>query len=481
MIMRRRSLRVRLAAIQVGFALLIIVLFGGATALWLFQDLENQYIAEQETLIELFTEQAFLSVYLSSTDFADDIVESMTADKVLYAQIVQDGNVIAEANQIGIELTAISVPIRATTQRLEMPDGGYLDMTRSLIGRPESEETSQSYVRLGVSLAPLKNLINRHLQILGLIGVGVLAIGAILGWLIYRDLWNPIARLTEAAKALGSGKLATQAAVDREDELGDLAREFNQMATSLNEKNDELQQLNQELAKANHAKSEFFSNMSHELKTPLNGIIGYADLLLHGNYGALADEQLQAIKVMQQSGAHLLSLIENTLSFSKLELGQEKLNLQKIRIESALDEVVGQLEPLSMNRNVKIEVSGDTDSELQADRLKLKQILLNLIQNALQHSQNGNVGIRIRDAAESIIFEISDEGPGIEQAEIAGLFEPFARGSHSKESGIAGTGLGLNIVQRYVSMHQGEIKIDSEVGKGTTISVTLPRRDWRSS
>lgn len=472
-------LRTRLAVIQIGFALLVAMLFAAATGVWLYGELEQQFVQEQANLLELFAAQGFHAVYISDDDaalFAKEIVDSLVGGNVLYAQIVKDGQTISQRNPLNLPLATSAVPVGVTHNKRQATALTYLDFTRGLIGRPNQGEPVTSYVRLGISLAPLTSIFGQQAWVLGWITLGVMGVGGLLGWLIYRDLWHPIGRLTEAVQAFGKGALSAQAQVDRSDELGQLAQAFNTMAKRIGEKNQELEQLNRALHKANRAKTEFLSTMSHELRTPLNGILGYADLLLQGSYGALSDNQLHPVKSLQRSAEHLLGLIENTLSFAKLELGVEKLHLEQVLLDRVLDEVVEQLRPFALNKGIKVVLKVAGPIALEADRLKLKQVLLNLVQNALQYTPaNGRVCIDVEHDEEQVCLRVRDSGPGVDVQALDRLFEPYTRGQGAQGQAAGGVGLGLTIVQRYVTMHGGRVQVSAQSKAGTTFIIVLPR------
>jgi signal transduction histidine kinase len=490
--MKHRSLRVRLAGTLMGFSLLIAILFVVTTALWLSQSLERQFQAQHEALTELFAEQAFFAVFLDSdsndsgeSDEKDEgaierVLESLVARDVVYAQIIKNGQVVAEQSKLGSFPTASAdMPFDITVNRRIGENGvAYLDITRGLIGRSGTIGVT-SYVRLGVSLASLETSLQQQLWTLGWIGLGITVVGAVLGLGIFYQLWAPIRRLTDAVKRFGKGDLAATASVKRQDELGLLASEFNQMASRIAEKNHELEKLNQELHKANRTKTEFLTVMSHELRTPLNAILGYAELLDQGKYGELDGQQRRPLRRLLRAGGHLLTLIENTLNYAKLELGVEKLHKIPVDAETLLVECLEQLQPLSEERGIGIDYQAQS-TILNADPMKLKQILLNLIQNAIQHAEQGTVQISIHNDADEVRFEISDTGVGFDIAKKAELFEPFTRGEEAPHHSQSGVGLGLTVVDRYTRMHDGQIEVSSKRGGGTIFVVTIPKQVERA-
>lgn len=465
-----------------GFSLLIAILFVGTTAFWLSQSLERQFETQYQSLTEMFAEQAFLAVIARSafggdSDFdpaaVERVVESLVGGDIIYAQIVKDGETVAENSKVNLTLDAAPVAVDMTMTRRQLEDGlMYMEFSRGLLGR-SGEATS--YIRLGVSRQPLQAALQNQLWTLGWIGLAITGVGALLGLGLFRGLWLPIRKLIEAVKQFGKGDYATTAPVEREDELGLLAKEFNQMAVRISEKNHELEQLNVELQKANRTKTEFLTIMSHELRTPLNAILGYAELLHEGKFGPLNEDQDRPLRRLLRAGEHLLSLIENTLNFAKLELGVEKLHLIEVDGETIIRECIEQLQPLAEERKIQIHL--DVESVLlQADPMKLKQILLNLIQNAIQYTQETSVYVSSGQGESTICFKVHNPGQGMSADELDEMFQPFTRGKDAPRRSQSGVGLGLTVVERYTKMHGGSVSVDSQPGKGTTFIVTLPKQ-----
>lgn len=485
--MRHRSLRFRLAGTLVGFSLLIAILFVGSTALWLSQSLERQFISQYQTLVELFAEQVFFAVIIEqgdaqSSDFRallenNVFFETFVENDILYAQIVREGVIYGEESKIEEPLVVGTVRVDSTVTRHRTASGiNYVDISRGLVGRTDTNPDAlvNSYVRIGLSLESYEHAVRGQLLTLIIIGLAIVVVGAIVGWVLFRGLWAPIRRLIQAVQRFGQGDLSAKAPVDREDELGLLAIEFNEMAKRISEKNQELEQLNVELEKSNRAKTEFLTIMSHELRTPLNAILGYAELLTDGKYGDLYKDQQRPLQRMLRAGSHLLSLIENTLSYAKLELGVEKLYLVDVDAVSLINECLEQLQPLAEEKGISIEKNVESVT-LTADSMKLRQILLNLIQNAIQNTDQGVVHIASRELQGNVFFEVSDSGHGIAGAELSGLFNAFNRGDRANERSQSGVGLGLTVVDRYTRMHGGEITVESEIDVGTKFIVSLPK------
>ncbi len=227
---------------------------------------------------------------------------------------------------------------------------------------------------------------------------------------------------------------------------------------------------------ANRAKSEFLANMSHELRTPLNSIIGFSDLLLDGNAGEIADVQKKFLGNISTSGKHLLSLINNILDLSKIEAGKMELNYELFGLYNTIDEIKQVISPLAQKKNIDLKVVNDGSlQEIYADRVRFKQILFNLANNAIKFTpQGGKVTIsttRIKDKAQ---FAIKDTGIGISEEKKSSLFLPFTQLDSSLNRFHEGTGLGLSLVKKFVEMHGGNIWVESELGKWTVFTFELP-------
>lgn len=249
-------------------------------------------------------------------------------------------------------------------------------------------------------------------------------------------------------------------------------------ATERRERETVLMHLNQKLAEATRQKDEFLANMSHELRTPLNAILGMSEALAIGVYGELTARQIESLKRIEFSGRHLLSLINDILDLAKIEAGRIVLEPESVNVR---DLVTSMSRLLEENANAKaVRLSTEVDgavTELTADPRRLRQILLNLLSNALKFTESGgSVCLRVKLEAENrrMVFEVSDTGEGIPAEKIDRLFKPFTQLESPLTKRHAGTGLGLSIVKRLVEMHGGNIYVLSEVGKGSTFEVSLP-------
>lgn len=226
---------------------------------------------------------------------------------------------------------------------------------------------------------------------------------------------------------------------------------------------------------ANQAKTDFLATMSHELRTPLNAMIGYTDLLLMGVPEPLAKGAEEYIKRVALSARHLLQLIEEILAFSRLEAGRETVALDLVSVSDLVSEVQAIIEPLAAEKGLNFQVNAPAGAlQLRTDPRKVRQILVNLLGNAVKFTEQGEVGFKAATEAGQIVFQVSDTGIGIEPEHLSTVFEPFWQVQQSTTRVASGTGLGLSVTQRLVDLLGGSITVESTPGAGTVFTVCLP-------
>jgi len=238
----------------------------------------------------------------------------------------------------------------------------------------------------------------------------------------------------------------------------------------------EIQDKSLQLELANRHKSEFLANMSHELRTPLNAIIGFSEVLLERMFGEMNEKQEDYLKDIHSSGQHLLSLINDILDLAKVEAGRMELNLSNFHLPSAIDNALTLIRERAMRHGIALSVDVDPQlGEFTADERKLKQILLNLLSNAVKFTpEGGKIKVGARPVGDMVEVAVSDTGIGIAAADHATVFEEFKQVGTDYRRKAEGTGLGLALTRRLVELHGGAMRLESELGKGSTFAFTLP-------
>ncbi|MGB7440608.1 MAG: ATP-binding protein [Coleofasciculaceae cyanobacterium] len=335
--------------------------------------------------------------------------------------------------------------------------------------------------------------INANTRTTTLLCIGALFVAIMVGILTARGVIRPILRLNNSAKAIAKGEWDKTVDIKRSDELGELANSFNSMAHQLQESFTNLEERVEErtaelaIAKqkaevANQAKSTFIANMSHELRSPLNAILGFSQLMTRSQ--VLPLEQQENVNIISRSGEHLLTLINNVLDLSKIEAGRITLNPKNFDLYRLLDDLEYMFRLKAGDKGLQLifERTEYLPRYIGTDEVKLRQVLINLLNNALKFTQSGGVSVRVSSSPPSppsplsppsssppqqlITFEVEDTGPGIAPEELDSLFEAFVQTETGKQAQ-EGTGLGLPISRKFVQLMGGDIRISSEVGRGT--------------
>jgi len=238
---------------------------------------------------------------------------------------------------------------------------------------------------------------------------------------------------------------------------------------------DEIKETSRQLNVANRHKSEFLANMSHELRTPLNAIIGFSDVLAERMLGELNPKQAEYLDDIRSSGQHLLSLINDILDLSKVEAGRMELTLSDFSLRAALSNGVSMVRERAVSHGIRLDLVVDEIDVISADERKVKQIVFNLLSNAIKFTPDGGtisvIGGLDGDHAR---VSVRDSGIGIATADQARIFEEFRQAAQRSDASAQGTGLGLTLTKAFVELHGGRIWVESEIGKGSTFSFTLP-------
>lgn len=336
-----------------------------------------------------------------------------------------------------------------------------------------------------------------------------LIVAIIIGVFTARWVTQPLFKLNDAAKEIAEGTLDKKVEINRTDEIGELADSFNNMAKQLKdsfatledrvkERTSDLEESNSqleiakdkaeesnsqlEIAKekaevANKAKSSFIANMSHELRTPLNAILGFSQIMMHSSN--LPKDAQDNMRIISTSGDYLLTLINNILDLSKIESGRMSLNPTNFDLFSLLQEVEDLLTLKAEDKKLQLlfDYEEDIPQYVHTDETKLRQVLINLINNAIKFTSEGGINVEIKKKEtntskspttnHSLIFAVTDTGFGVAEDEIDQLFEAFAQTQAGKQSQ-EGTGLGLPISKKFIQLMGGDITVESKLGVGTT-------------
>lgn len=236
-----------------------------------------------------------------------------------------------------------------------------------------------------------------------------------------------------------------------------------------------IKEQNKKIIEADKVKTKFLSNVSHELRSPLNSIIGFSDILVSEIYGKLDEKQLEYIKDIQVAGIHLLGMVNEILDISKIESHTIKLNKTKFNLFLCVNEVLNILKPLYSEKNINIQNLIDENIEVFADYQKLQQIFFNLLSNAIKFTrEDGEIKVFAKLSTKNIMISVADNGIGIAKENHKRIFKKFEQIASNEGGSTNSTGLGLTITKELVKLHGGTITLESELNEGAEFKIKLP-------
>ena len=382
--------------------------------------------------------------------------------------------------------TTITGELSAQPAALESARGPvmYRDpLTGEMLGAKAPIPTTPWVVEIAMPHAAVTAPPLLFIQRMSIVALITLAGGALLAWLISREVTQPLAELTAATNDLSTGEYQRRVSIDRGDELGRLGNAFNLMAERVAEaraaseqQRTEAESARREAVDASQAKSDFLAVMSHELRTPLNAILGFSSLMIDGISGPVSEQQRAQLARIKSGGQHLLSLIDEILSLSRLEARREEVSLERGDAYVVARETAALAEPMAALKGLALQLRiPEGTCECRTDFTKLRQILLNLLSNAIKFTNEGTVTLEVRAAGAEMLYVVSDTGIGIAPEHRARIFEPFFQVEMAKARRVAGTGLGLSVTRHLARLLGGDVNLCEQNAPGCTFEVRIPR------
>ncbi len=291
-----------------------------------------------------------------------------------------------------------------------------------------------------------------------------------------RILFRPIDNLRDGALRLGQGELDLRLPTDRHDELGQVANAFNEMAANLQQREEALAQARDAAQSASQFKSRLLANVSHDLRTPLSAILGFADILKEQVYGPLNERQTTATQRILANTHRLLEMVNSLLDQAQIEAGRLEWAIQPFAPADLLAEMANVMSVLAQQKGLQLltEVAPGVPAIVKGDQRRVYQILTNLVGNAVKFTDRGWIRVSLRPDDRFWIIEVADSGRGIPDEALAYIFDPFHQVDNSTTRRESGVGLGLSIVQQLSVLMGGSVQVKSQLGQGSTFIVRLP-------
>jgi len=390
------------------------------------------------------------------------ILENTAVPDTVEAQILDlDGRIIESTARVFGERTVNTPDFLMTFTGDSQAWRGRNPETRELVmavSAPLFENRKMvGVIRYITSVTDVDRTIKTFLIYAYIVGFAVLVIVFKLSMLMAKGMVDALHDLKWVADNIAVGNVKVRAVKTSDDEFGELADTLNYMT--------------EEIQKTEQLKHDFISSISHELRTPLTAIKGWSETILSGDF-ANVDETEMGLEIISKETERLRGLVENLLDFSKLEAERMEMNFEKVNVVELLERVIFQMSTLAREKKIICQLSfPDGYIHVDGDRNRLRQVLINILDNAIKYTPNGGkVVCQVLSLQEKVVITISDSGVGIHREFLAKVTERFYKVS-SKHGG---SGLGLAIAKGIVEAHKGTLSIESEIDKGTAVSIILP-------
>jgi signal transduction histidine kinase/CheY-like chemotaxis protein len=435
----------------------------------------SNLVLELTTLAEITGKNCAAAVSFDRPDDAEKTLAHLGGEsQIIAAGIYKDGKVWARFPKTLKDAALPAAPSAASHR--------FANQTLELfhpIYDPDSREPLGS-IYVQSSLTQMYSRLRNYLGVVAAVMLVAAAVSFFLSARLQRVISGPVLKLAETAHVVSREKdYSVRAQKHADDEVGVLIESFNDMLAQIQKRDAELQEARLAAERANQAKSNFLSFMSHELRTPLTTIIGFSEMLLAEVETEGRPEWVEDLRRVHDSGRYLLELINDILDISKIEAGKMEVHLETFGIPGLIRDLKDLMRPLAEPKKNRLVIECPEDiGEMHADRIKVRQCLLNLLSNACKFTHQGLITLSASRVAKSggdwLTFRVSDTGIGMTPEQLGKLFRAFSQADDSTSRRYGGTGLGLALTKRSCQMMGGDVSVVSEPGQGSTFTIELP-------
>lgn len=482
-LLRNLPVRHKLSAIVMVTAATVLVIFYAFFIANFWFSSRGQLVSSVHTLTKAVSINATAALVFDDELTANELLNTLSANKDIEYAVLRNikGVMFAEYGKMNTQ--ALRTDSQQYLELLKTQDvtewqHKFYDDHLELEQLIKEKDRVIGSLGIWVSLASYKEMVNNWMMFGLLVLSVVLCIGYFISSRLQAVIINPIEKLIHTMRVVAEvNDYSRRVENTSADEFGVMVDGFNTMIGQIQERDEALKSARDTAEEANLAKSRFLATMSHEIRTPMNGVLGMAELLLSS---PLSVEQKRQVDTIHRSGAALLNIINDILDYSKIEAGQLKLESIQFDLYQQIEEVLLLLSETGNGKTLVVSHQFDPDfnGQLLGDPVRVRQILLNLIGNALKFTHVGYVSVEvtllISAASPCVRIDVHDSGPGISEDVLEKIFESFSQADSSTTRQYGGTGLGLAISQQLVELMQGRIGVESRLGKGSVFWFELP-------
>lgn len=395
-----------------------------------------------------------------------DHVAIMESESDFIAVITdQEGSVITSSNAIASEINSVidhteeePIPDEGAILESDWAAGKYVATDSPII----MDGTHIGHVFMFADSSHIKEIIGNLERQFLFIGLVTVILTIITVMVLSRVITQPLIRMKEATKALNGGTHEVVLSTDRKDELG-------QLATAIT-------RLSQDLKRVKSERNEFLASISHELRTPLTYLKGYADII--GRENVPEEDRAKYIRIIQEETEHLSGLVQGLFELAKMDQNEFAIEKEEIVFDDLIKKVVERIYPAVEEGEIEFYYNCPDDVVIAVDRERIQQVLLNILDNAIKYTPRGNrVRLEVFEYDDEVLIVISDSGEGIAEEDLKYIFERLYRAEKSRSRSKGGSGLGLTIAKEIVTLHNGRMEVESNIGEGTRFKITLPKED----